>query len=1443
MTKYYLLISYLFLFILNTYSEGTKEFRPQESHKGELCIDTTRNKFCSVIAPDEYRLHIHISNFTNEAIYFGFGETKHNDGAATFRFYRPDNTIDTSGSVPTATGTRGYIDSWAQAVAGPSAVAGATGYWALRCTPDVNGDYYLAFKITWGGGPGNDNYKTWANFDVTVVNTTTWQAIPGRVWSEAWQLYSEVPTQGSSNQYWGKMFVYSVDSIVTKCDFNGMIPGTFTVSCNHSGCYPSPPTAATTARKSVSGEHTFPEYKIFLNDPDNVVYPSGTLGGLDTNVAITAERNCDGTVNFTFGCTKAGNVELKLMLSTLGATYTNRIIPQAVTIGLNTVFWDGYDGSAIPKAIPNGSVFNFVISYVNGLTHLPLYDVEFNANGFYLDLIRPTTVPPPPSPLFYWDDSNFSGGTTNLTGCLPNPPVSGCHIWTGNSSGFGNNRTMNTWWYAVSTDSDPVQMTEKRFPANLGVISGMTQLCQGNSYTFSVGADPNSTKYVWTYPGGSDTTLVPSITISIPGSATPGPGTITVQGYNSNCGSGPLSYLYVTINGFPNISLTGPVSVCQGAANVVYTTQSGQNNYLWTFSPGASLVAGGGTSNSFITVNWNGTGSQSISVNYTNPLTGCTASSPYNLTVTVHENPVPVITGENSVCELSTGNVYLTQSGKSNYQWVVSAGGTITGGGTSADNSVTVTWNSAGARSVSVVYTDPLTNCTAVSPTVFNVLVKPLPVPVISGLANPCEGSTGNIYSTSNGMMLYSWIVSPGGSITAGGGSSNSSVTVTWLTSGIQTVSANYTDPVTGCSGAVSTIYNVTVNPLPQPAITGPTSVCVNNPGPVYNTATGQTGYTWNIIPSGTGTITSGAGTSSVAVLWTSTGNHAITVNYTDATTGCTAAQPASYNVTVNTLPVPSLGGESQPCSGLPFEYTTQTGATSYSWNISSGGTVVSGGTINDPTVTVSWNTPGAQSVSVNYTIGTGCQGAQPAVFNVNVHQSTPPEITGLNTVCETNTVNYSTQAGNSGYTWNLSPGGTFVSGTAGSSVTVKWSSAGSRYIEVNFTNSFGCTAPTPTRLNVTVNPLPVSTITAGSEPTCSGTGHSYSTLFDPACTYQWDISPATRGIVSTGQGMNASVINWLTPGAATLQLTATNSSTGCFTVSTFPVTVNPSPEPVFTPCFDVKTTPLAKKFNLKGATPLIANSAVFLGNRVTFNNSTGFYEFDPFGASAGQYPVTFTYSNVYQCSVTTPPVVITVVNSTFSCGGDLTDVRDGKKYKTSLIGSKCWMQDNLNYGSALDQSLPQTDNCSPEKYCLPTDVNCTNYGGLYMWNELMDYGSTSQNQGLCPPDWHIPSEGEWQSLVNAISMGVNPPADGIGGSFLKDSYLNPGFKALTKGVFYLENTWAYTNGTLTGTFYWTSTTSGNGRAIARGVNLPNPSVSKYPGNKSNGFSVRCVKD
>jgi uncharacterized protein (TIGR02145 family) len=161
-------------------------------------------------------------------------------------------------------------------------------------------------------------------------------------------------------------------------------------------------------------------------------------------------------------------------------------------------------------------------------------------------------------------------------------------------------------------------------------------------------------------------------------------------------------------------------------------------------------------------------------------------------------------------------------------------------------------------------------------------------------------------------------------------------------------------------------------------------------------------------------------------------------------------------------------------------------------------------------------------------------------------------------------------------------------------------------------------------------------------------------------------------------------------------------------------------------------------------------------------------------------------------------------------------------------------MASNLNYGTTLASSQDQRDNCIPEKYCFNDNpVNCTNLGGLYQWDETMQYDVTPSDQGLCPPGWHLPSENEWNTL---FSDYIN---NGFAGNPLKYSGYS-GFNALLSGVAYYNRSLNFKGFS---TFFWTSTSVSNTQAWAHGMNDLDPSVSTYPSRRANAFSIRCVQN
>jgi gliding motility-associated-like protein len=704
--------------------------------------------------------------------------------------------------------------------------------------------------------------------------------------------------------------------------------------------------------------------------------------------------------------------------------------------------------------------------------------------------------------------------------------------------------------------SFPVIVNPRPSPA----ITGPATVCAGtpgNLYTTQNGM----TNYSWTVSsggtitaGGTSTSNTVTITWNMPGAQT-----VSVNYTNGNgCTAANATIFNVTVNPSPSPAITGPATVCGGTTGNLYTTQSGMTTYSWTISSGGIITAGGTSTSNTVTVTWIAPGAQTVSVNYSNVF-GCTAINATIFNVTVNPRPSPTITGPATVCAGTTGNIYATESGMTNYSWTVSSGGIITAGGNSTSNTVIITWVTPGSQTVSVNYSNAF-GCPAANATIFNVTVNPRPSPTIAGPAAVCVGASGNVYTTESGMTNYSWAVSSGGTITAGGTSTSNTVTITWIAPGAQTVSVNYSNSY-GCNATNATVFNVTVNPRPYPTITGPAAICAGTIGNVYTTQSGMTNYSWNV--SSGGIITAGGSSTSntVTITWTVPGTQTVSVNYSNSY-DCAAFNATIFNVTVNPLPIPSITGPVSSCIGSTNNnYITQSGMNNYSWNVSAGGTITAGGTSTSNTVTVTWNTIGLQAVSVNYTDGNGCTGAAPASVNVYVYPLPVPALMGPQYPCVGSTGNvYSTAAGMSDYIWSVSQGGTILAGgtSTDNTVTVVWNFSGLQSVSVNYTDTHGCTASIPGTLIITVEPLPVPTITGPNSPCIFSTDNNYIT--EPGMTsYIWIIS--TGGMITSGLGTNSIIVTWNSTGLQDVNVNYTDQF-GCtaFGPTFFNVNVEPLP-------------------------------------------------------------------------------------------------------------------------------------------------------------------------------------------------------------------------------------------------------------------------------------------
>jgi uncharacterized protein (TIGR02145 family) len=217
-------------------------------------------------------------------------------------------------------------------------------------------------------------------------------------------------------------------------------------------------------------------------------------------------------------------------------------------------------------------------------------------------------------------------------------------------------------------------------------------------------------------------------------------------------------------------------------------------------------------------------------------------------------------------------------------------------------------------------------------------------------------------------------------------------------------------------------------------------------------------------------------------------------------------------------------------------------------------------------------------------------------------------------------------------------------------------------------------------------------------------------------------------------------------------------------------------------------------------------------------------------------------------------------------CSGTFTDLRDNTEYEIVQIGDQCWMAENLNIGTMINSTNGgtnsdgmQTNNSTIEKYCYDNQTsNCDTYGGLYQWNEMMEYTTLPGAQGICPDGWHVPTDTEWCTLKNAVNAGtiecgVNGEWQGTdGGGHLKSTgtslWWNPnegadnssGFTALPGGARVESGGFG---DQLLSALFWCSDYKDASNAWFHMLSYAHTEIYRSDFDKIRGYSVRCILD
>ena len=191
----------------------------------------------------------------------------------------------------------------------------------------------------------------------------------------------------------------------------------------------------------------------------------------------------------------------------------------------------------------------------------------------------------------------------------------------------------------------------------------------------------------------------------------------------------------------------------------------------------------------------------------------------------------------------------------------------------------------------------------------------------------------------------------------------------------------------------------------------------------------------------------------------------------------------------------------------------------------------------------------------------------------------------------------------------------------------------------------------------------------------------------------------------------------------------------------------------------------------------------------------------------------------------------------------------EGEDYEAVLIGTQTWLARNLNYavsGSKCGDGSSLSDD---------NTASCDTYGRLYNWATAMALPNNcnttscsgqiqSPHQGVCPDGWHLPSDAEWDILVNFAG------GEDIAGFKLKagsgwnsngserDDY---GFSALPGGG---SSSGSFTTVGENGRWWSASENENYGfSAYNRRIYYLTSKVFRDYFSKSNLYSVRCLQD
>ncbi len=191
----------------------------------------------------------------------------------------------------------------------------------------------------------------------------------------------------------------------------------------------------------------------------------------------------------------------------------------------------------------------------------------------------------------------------------------------------------------------------------------------------------------------------------------------------------------------------------------------------------------------------------------------------------------------------------------------------------------------------------------------------------------------------------------------------------------------------------------------------------------------------------------------------------------------------------------------------------------------------------------------------------------------------------------------------------------------------------------------------------------------------------------------------------------------------------------------------------------------------------------------------------------------------------------------------------DGNIYSTVVIGTQEWMQQNLKTtryqnGDVIPNITDNTTwaNLTTGAYSVYNHdgSNDAVYGKLYNWYVVVDA------RNVCPTGWHVPTDAEWTVLTDTLG------GTSVAGAKMKEAGLvhwntpnteatnESGFSGLPGGERYYTGPFLDIGNY---GYWWSTTVNGPSDGWYRSVFYNSSIVYKFSNDKSDGLSVRCLRE